>query len=151
MAATCAACMQPIVSRAQLVVMDTEVLHKQCVGQITELWRSRKAVAEALPAVVAANKKIARATAEYEALEGRLAVMQRRAVAAEQKLGDVESMRDALTEHNRELRRDMAALRAEIESRAAPVPVAPPIAPEPAVRDQDLESAAARFAMLDLD
>ncbi len=132
--------------------MDTEVLHKQCVGQITELWRSRKAVAEAGPLVAAANKMIERATAEYEALEVRLAAMVRRAVAAEQKLGGVESMRDALTEHNRELRRDMAALRAEIESRrAAPAPVALPITPEPAVRDQDLESAAIRFAMMDLE
>jgi predicted nucleic acid-binding protein len=147
--------MLPILERSRLVVMETEVLHRQCVGQITELWRAKQNVAKAHQAATEAASALRRSVAASEtALR-----LQQEAVEALKRASisqvSAES-RCRLAERALEQEKSRGdALQARLA--AAPIPIPAPVQ-EPVVTperdpvvDAALDSAEARFAMLDLD
>lgn len=160
MAATCAACGLPIASQSRLVVMETEVLHKGCVGQITALWRSRQNEARALQiaeesvavlrraeAVSAASAKRADdVVAECREASIKQVSAEAKCRISERALEQANARYDALAREFGEWRRASAAI-------AVQVPSSPqPPTPEPVVTiDQSLDSAEARFALMELD
>lgn len=164
MAATCAACMQPITSRAALVVSGTEVFHRACALNISTSRAHRQAqrvlevermveiaqrgmaeVQRSCDAYVSRSEQaVAVAQAAQEAAENRAAVAQRAGRELGIALGEMRQARDAAL-RERDAARSEAALHQRLGSATSTTDVAT-VGKLP-VEDDSVQ----RFAMLELD
>jgi len=150
---TCAACLRPIASRQDLVVSGFEVMHKACarLGMQTELARVRECLASA-------NADRARALREKTSAEEnvrhqnyKLAELHKRVTRLRVELSNAEIARTRAEQTEAARRIEIAALRAQLDSRSTPEP-ATQRETEPQIESQrEEDGTAVRFSLLELD
>ncbi len=156
--AACAICLRPLVSMANCVLVGTEVAHRGCAqaGGLTELWRTRRALAEsqeecqryknvaaeAARIAMRAATQVAEAGAAMARIERDRARLLRASEAVTSQSG-----------RDEELTRERDAARAEVAALRAQRPPPPPAVTATATPDSTpVEDATVlRFSLLDLD
>lgn len=151
MPATCAVCLQPIVTRNDVRVSGTEVMHRSCAasGQETVGWRQKRQIAELREALTFAQECEKRQAALLRKERERV---DRAVLAADRRVDNAGAERDAaLSDQVRaEIARDVAIrelniVRAELAKRTP----TPEVTPPPAEDTRD--ATVIRFSLLDLD
>lgn len=148
--ATCAVCRHAIVSRQDLVVLDTEVVHRDCARG------GRETVGQQLAREIASLN--ATMTSAVEELRRQKADLERTLAAAAQTTARVRDQRDEAVQQVADLKRGLAGatrerdaarrrvLELEAERAALAAAAAPP---EPA--ESPIDDAVQRFRLLELD
>jgi hypothetical protein len=151
--ATCAICLQPIVTRNDVRVFGTEVMHRACAasGQETIGSRQRAQIAELRLALAAAQEGERRQTIFYQQMRHRAENAIRSARLADERVDNAGAERDLAVE--REVRatiardaaiRERDAARADLAKRNPDV-----VLPTPAEDTRD--GSVIRYSLLELD
>lgn len=146
MAATCAACGRPIVKPQKILLIESEVVHKQCVGQPTIGQQQKQLVADLELEVARARRQLEQAQLRASNADA----LWRAETKARETVGALcvtaTERADRATRELTAIRAELAAARQEIarQQRSA--------VPEESGSDQQPEDASAvRFGLLELD
>ncbi len=145
MSATCAVCLQPIVTRHEVAVSGTEVMHRRCAaaGRETVGWKAKREIADLRAGLARAEERAKRELAHH----------QQAMLFADQRLDNAYNERDhAIAERDEAERardsvmRDLNMLRADLAKRP------PPQEAETAAQQPEYgKDAETRFSLLELD
>lgn len=152
----CAACLQPIRSRQDVVITGTEVLHKACarLGIQTELARVRECLASANADRGRALREKATAEAAHDTDRQRMLneVLELRRIVTRLR-DDLDSARSLTAAHERAWRVERAALleREAAARRSTPEPASQPTTEPPREPQREIDGTSVRFSLLEFD